>query len=144
MTDQPEFFNFWLGKPLLERDSGVVVHKRKKWKRPQSDYGRRRTSRNGDGGGDDDDDEARRRRGLETLVETDTDGLDTSNRRGGGRLDDEQNSSRTDGDDDGVGQLDENAIRSGEGGEGGEGGLGEWGEEGGEDGKTNGKKLKKK
>ena len=39
-TDAPEYFNFWEGKPLSER-GGMVIHERKQWKRPKSDYGSR-------------------------------------------------------------------------------------------------------
>ena len=65
MTHTPEYFNFWEGKPLLERDYGVEVHRRKPWSRPKSDYGSRFYARRvnkyrGKGG------EAG---GLETLVE---------------------------------------------------------------------------
>ena len=65
MTRTPEYFNFWEGKPLLERDYGVEVHRRKAWSRPKSDYGsrfyvRRVNKHRGKGG------EAG---GLETLVE---------------------------------------------------------------------------
>ena len=41
LTHTPEYFNFWEGKPLLERDYGVEVHRRKAWSRPKSDYGSR-------------------------------------------------------------------------------------------------------
>ena len=41
MTHVPEYFNFWAGKPLLERDFSVGVQKRKPWQRPKSDYGSR-------------------------------------------------------------------------------------------------------
>lgn len=40
-THVPEYINFWGGKPLQNRDFGVVVHERKPWKRPSSDYGSR-------------------------------------------------------------------------------------------------------
>ena len=43
-THVPEYINFWGGKPLQNRDFGAVVHERKPWKRPSSDYGTRRAS----------------------------------------------------------------------------------------------------
>lgn len=43
-THVPEYINFWGGKPLQNRDFGVVVHERKPWKRPSSDYGTRGAS----------------------------------------------------------------------------------------------------
>lgn len=43
-THVPEYINFWGGKPLQNRDFGAVVHERKPWKRPTSDYGTRRVS----------------------------------------------------------------------------------------------------
>ena len=69
VTHVPEYFNFWAGKPLLERDFSVGVQKRKLWRRPKSDYGSRRL------------DSARKKRGwgekegggvLETVVERDS------------------------------------------------------------------------
>ena len=66
MTRIPEYFNFWEGKPLLERDYGVQVHQRKAWHRPKSCYGSRfysqrygdrKGGRKGEG------------QGLETVVE---------------------------------------------------------------------------
>jgi hypothetical protein len=66
----PEYFNFWDGKPLLQRDYGVKVQTRKKWQRPKSDYGTRFfTRRKKDG--DDDDSNKGRGSGLETLLERD-------------------------------------------------------------------------
>lgn len=65
----PEYFNFWEGKPLLQRDFGVKVHKRKAWQRPKSDYGTRYSLRKGGakkgGGGEEGG------WGLETLAEKD-------------------------------------------------------------------------
>ena len=69
LTRVPEYFNFWDGKPLLQRDFGVKVQKRKQWQRPKSDYGTRfftRKKKNGD-----DDDSNKGRGGLETLLERD-------------------------------------------------------------------------
>ena len=65
VTSVPEYFNFWEGKPLLERDFSVRVQKRKPWRRPKSDYGNRLGDDNRAGG----------RRGggvLETVVERDS------------------------------------------------------------------------
>ena len=81
LTRIPEYFNFWEGKPLLQRDFGVKVHKRKQWQRPKSDYGTRtkkdnNTKGQGSGLGNS---------GLETLVERDdssTLGSDAGTRRG--------------------------------------------------------------
>ena len=86
LTHTPEYFDFWQGKPLRERDFGVKVHKRKAWKRPKSDYGNRFFTRNkendGQGsenrGGDND-----AFGGLETLLERDGDS--TLNSRRGSR-----------------------------------------------------------
>lgn len=74
LTHTPEYFDFWQGKPLRERDFGVKMHKRKSWQRPKSDYGthslnRNRNKENGDGKGDDSDGVG----GLETLLERDGD-----------------------------------------------------------------------
>ena len=77
----PEYFNFWEGKPLLQRDYGVKVHKRKAWRRPKSDYGSGLISRRKRDGDDDDGLGG----GLETLHERDdgsTLGSDTGTRRG--------------------------------------------------------------
>ena len=70
MTHTPEYFNFWAGKPLLQRDFSVGVQKRKVWRRPKSDYGSRRLESGGCAG---------RMRGwgekegvLETVVERDS------------------------------------------------------------------------
>ena len=41
LTRVPEYINFWDGKPLLQREYGVQVHKKKQWLRPKSDYGSR-------------------------------------------------------------------------------------------------------
>lgn len=87
MTRIPEYFNFWEGKPLLERDYGVQVHQRKAWHRPKSDYGSRFYSkRHGDQKGG-----KKEGQGLETLVEQEDsvsgsgegDGKALRNRRGG-------------------------------------------------------------
>lgn len=69
LTRVPEYFNFWDGKPLLQRDFGVKVHKRKQWRRPKSDYGTRFFTRKKKDG--DDDDSNKGRGGLETLLERD-------------------------------------------------------------------------
>ena len=76
LTRTPEYINFWEGKPLLQRDYGVKVHKRKQWRRPNSDYGSRFFTRRK---GDDTDG------GLETLHEKDDGsnlGSETGTRRG--------------------------------------------------------------
>ena len=83
LTHTPEYFDFWQGKPLRERDFGIKVHKRKPWKRPKSDYGSRfftRKNNDNDGqdgknGGDDDG-----YGGLETLLEGDGDSALNSRR----------------------------------------------------------------
>lgn len=83
LTRTPEYINFWEGKPLLQRDYGVKVHKRKPWRRPKSDYGSRFFTRgkrdlseiDGVGQGS----------GLETLHEKDDGsniGSETGTRRG--------------------------------------------------------------
>ena len=83
LTRVPEYLNFWEGKPLLQRDFGVKVHKRKHWQRPKSDYGSRFSTRKKK---DDDDGDGRGNMGgLETLLERDdgsTLGSDTGTRRG--------------------------------------------------------------
>lgn len=80
LTNQVEYFNFWLGKPLQERDSGAAVHKRKAWTRPKSDYGnRRRAGASGDDGG------KGRETGLETVTEVDVEGLDSGSNKMGNR-----------------------------------------------------------
>ena len=70
LTRVPEYFNFWDGKPLLQRDYGVKVQKRKQWRRPKSDYGTRFFTRKKKDG-DDDDSNKGRGGGLETLLERD-------------------------------------------------------------------------
>ncbi len=104
LTHTPEYFDFWAGKPLRERDFGVKPNKRKVWQRPKSDYGNRflnRTSskenddndgcgRGGDGEGDG---------GLETLLERDGESS-LSSRRGSrdlSRLGDEDKNKGDDG-----------------------------------------------
>ena len=109
LTDTPEFFNFWLGKPLQERDFGVKVHKRKPWKRPQSDYGNRLSGRkksdsNGGGANDAGGDDS----GLDALLEDDGSG------RGHGRELSGERNSFDDGRDNGSGGGGEN-LRSSRG-----------------------------
>ena len=83
LTSTPEYFDFWQGKPLRERDFGVKMHKRKSWQRPKSDYGTRSLNRNsknkenGNGEGGEGDGVG----GLETLLERDGDSS-LSSRRG--------------------------------------------------------------
>ena len=52
LTRIPEYFNFWDGKPLSQREYGAPTHKRKVWQRPKSDYGLRSAGRKKKGGQD--------------------------------------------------------------------------------------------
>ena len=142
LTRQPEYFDFWLGKPLQERDFGIKTHKRKAWKRPHSDYGNRLGGRR-NGSGEDGEGGKGKKGGLETLIELDDrDGLGEgdlfSKGKGGGEGGGE-------GDGDGTGKT---GGDGGEGGEGGKGGGGEGGAGGGGyskgDGEDGGKKDKTK
>lgn len=89
LTHTPEYFDFWQGKPLRERDFGVKVHKRKAWQRPKSDYGtrfwnrnRNKENQNGSGSGVGGDGSGTGIGGLETLLEKDGDSSLSSTRRG--------------------------------------------------------------
>ena len=86
LTHVPEYFDFWQGKPLRERDFGVKVQKRKAWQRPKSDYGNRLATRNKNKENDDSTSGGGwgSGRGLETLVEKEdsTTGSHVGSRRG--------------------------------------------------------------
>ena len=69
LTHTPEYFNFWEGKPLLRREFGVKVHKRRQWQRPKSDYGSRFLTRSKKGDGDGEGGSGLSGSGLDTLLE---------------------------------------------------------------------------
>ena len=97
LTRTPEYFNFWEGKPLLKRDYGVQVHRRKVWHRPKSDYGSRFWRSGGS------DKHRGETGGLETLVEQEGSTLGSGEGDDGDRS--RENTSRGQGDDDDLNRV---------------------------------------
>ena len=70
LTRVPEYLDFWAGKPLVQKEFGVPVHKRNTWQRPKSDYGNRFLKNKGTlGAGGDHMTQGVGAGGLETLIE---------------------------------------------------------------------------
>ena len=100
LSSTPQYFNFWLEKPLLPKTWDINMHQRKSRHRPKSDYGvhinrnrNKKSDSNNKNGNDNETDGTK----LGTLLEVDDNLFGNGRGRGNGlgNEDDELNSKRS-------------------------------------------------